>query len=75
MNLATLPPLTAFDFVRLLKQARRALHLTQAQLAARIGIHPETLSRWENRKVDPGISALFAWIEEVEKAITLKDRD
>jgi len=33
------------------RQHRRRLGLTQVQLAARLGVHPITLSRWERDRV------------------------
>lgn len=44
-----------------LRRARAASGLTQAAVAARIGIHMRTLRRWENGEGDPPAGMLFRW--------------
>lgn len=38
-----------------LKNTRRAIGLTQRQLAVEIGCNAKDISRWENEKVEPGV--------------------
>lgn len=44
-----------------LRRARAASGLTQAEVAARLGIHMRTLRRWENGESDPPAHMLFRW--------------
>jgi len=41
-----------------LRQLRKSAGLTQAQLAARAGVHQRDISRWECGRVQPGVSSL-----------------
>ncbi len=44
-----------------LRRARATSGLTQAEVAARLGIHMRTLRRWENGEGDPPAGMLFRW--------------
>ena len=44
-----------------LRCARAASDLTQADVAARLGINLRTLRRWENGEGDPPAGMLFRW--------------
>lgn len=41
------------DLDRTLRTRREALGLDRAELAERVGVDPETISRWENGEVVP----------------------
>lgn len=52
-----------------LKERRKALKLTQAEIAERLGIHPLTWARWEKRPATR-VALLFepdcpAWLEKM----------
>ena len=51
-----------------LKRLREAANLTQLQLAAALGVHLATLSRWEQRQEQPisrqGALLVEKWIRE-----------
>lgn len=49
-----------------LRHRREALGLTQEQLAERIGVHVNSLNRWEAGEYRPGSVNLHAW----EQALT-----
>jgi transcriptional regulator with XRE-family HTH domain len=48
-----------------LRRARADSGLTQAEVAARLGIHMRTLRRWENGEGDPPAHMLFRWATAV----------
>ena len=62
---------TAVEIVDELRQMRRALGVTQADLAARIGVGEGTLRRWERRQRRPNLDDLVAWFDELGFAVTL----
>lgn len=58
----------ATDSDELVRNLRRRLGLTQAKLAARLGVSWLTISRWENGKCQPSPLALKRLHEEANKA-------
>jgi HTH-type transcriptional regulator/antitoxin HipB len=54
----------AFIIGEMLKEARRAAHMTQDQLAEKAGTKKTYISRIENGKIDIQVSTLFRIIEE-----------
>ena len=54
-----------------LRRARAASGLTQAEVAARLGIHMRTLRRWENGEGDPQAGMLFRWAAVVGVVVTV----
>ena len=54
----------AFIIGEMLKEARRAAHMTQDQLAEKAGTKKTYISRVENGKIDIQVSTLFRIIEE-----------
>ncbi|MBI4330065.1 MAG: helix-turn-helix domain-containing protein [Chloroflexi bacterium] len=54
------------------KSLRKQLHLTQSQLAQRLGVTRVTIGRWENGQACPGKSALEAIYRLAESASTPK---
>jgi DNA-binding XRE family transcriptional regulator len=54
----------AFIIGEMLKEARRAAHMTQDQLAHKAGTQKTYISRLENGKIDIQVSTLFRIIEE-----------
>ena len=54
-----------------LRQMRRTLGVTQAALAARIGVGEATLRRWELRQRRPNLDDLVAWGDELGVAVML----
>ena len=50
-------------FAERLKELRRASTLTQSQLAERLELHPQTVSKWERGLSEPDISQLGALSE------------
>jgi len=54
----------AFIIGEMLKEARRAAHMTQDQLAEKAGTKKTYISRVENGKLDIQVSTLFRIIEE-----------
>jgi len=63
------------EIVTRLCRRRHALHLNQAELAARIGVSDSALSRWERHKASPSLADFCAWTEELAVEITLTDRE
>ena len=59
------------DTPRLLKMIRRTLHLTQEQLAHRIGVSFVTVNEWENGKRKPSPLARRQ-IEQLVKEVGVK---
>ena len=60
-----------FNLVVKLRRRRRELRITQADLAARVGVNPGTLSNWERREVEPRLDSICAWAEELGYDIAL----
>jgi DNA-binding XRE family transcriptional regulator len=61
---------------QLVRYARRALGLTQAELAEKLGAAGETVSRWEGEKAPIPrylAPALTGWLDEVFLAPTQRD--
>lgn len=54
----------AFMIGELLKEARKEAHMTQDQLALKIGTKKSYISRLENGKIDIQLSTLFKIFEE-----------
>jgi transcriptional regulator with XRE-family HTH domain len=52
-----------FIAARMLRHARRRAGLTQRELAARVGIPQETISRIESGRIDPRVSTLDRLLE------------
>lgn len=44
------------DFAENLKNIRKSAHITQTQLAERLGVHIQTVSKWERGLTEPDIS-------------------
>ncbi len=59
------PPKPSGVAGRKLYRARRALGLTQAQLAARLGIHQNTWGRWERGDHEPDALKLRLMLKEL----------
>jgi DNA-binding transcriptional regulator YiaG len=54
-----------------MKHRRRALELTQTDLAKRLGVHPMTVSRWERGTVsipEPVSHLLKIWVKAANSA-------
>ena len=64
---ASMRVLLARDIIR----GRRAVGLTQAELAKRAGIRPETLSRIEHGKHSPSV----ATVERIHRVLDAQERD
>ena len=57
-----------------LRQRRRAIGLTQAQLARLLGVHPNTVAHWEQgvQRIPPFLGLALAWIEQTRALTTGK---
>lgn len=51
-------------FAARLREARKAKGLTQAQIAAKIGIRPSSYAQYENMKHEPSLQTL-AWLSKI----------
>ena len=59
------------DLIAVLKRRRCVLKLSQADLAARVGVADSQISRWEKRRQAPSLDALCAWAQELGYGISL----
>jgi len=50
---------------------RRARGLTQAALAARLGVHANTVARWERGEHAPSVAHLIAWARQIGASVDL----
>ena len=55
------------DFARRVRRLREALGLTQADLAARLGVTATTVHRWERGVYTPTIRTLKRAVEKLER--------
>lgn len=46
------------EFSERLKELRKAANITQTQLADKLNLHPQTVSKWERGLSEPDISQL-----------------
>ena len=56
---------TAVEIVDELRRIRRAMGVTQADLAERIGVGEATFRRWERRQRRPNLDDVVAWGDEL----------
>ncbi len=54
-----------------LRRIRRAMGVTQVDLAERIGVGVPALRRWERRRRRPNLDYLVAWCDELGVAVML----
>lgn len=59
--------------IRTLRERRQALHLSQSELAERIGVSLMTVWRWELGRVRPHPVTRRAWVQALE-ALEAEDR-
>lgn len=52
-----------FDVYDRLRKARESAGLDQAQMGARLGVHPKTVGRWESGASPMSSMAIRAWAE------------
>ncbi len=55
-----------------LRWRRQHLHLRQKDLAARIGVHRNQLSKWEKREANPTLTNFLTWAQELGFAVSLR---
>ncbi len=58
--------------VQRLVKKRKALRLTQEELAARMGYHVNTLRSWEGCKVIPSAIGFLSWVAALEATVQVR---
>ncbi|WP_432558427.1 helix-turn-helix domain-containing protein [Granulicoccus sp. GXG6511] len=77
---AVRPPVTetpapAFDVPGFIRRLRRALDLSQIELAERIGVSQSTIARWETGACEPSISVFAQMMAMADWVLTVQDVD
>lgn len=65
---------TALQLGHILKSARKSLKLTQAQLAARVGLSQNRISHLEQHADELSVKQLLAWCAVVDLELHLSER-